>query len=288
MILIVECGATKSDWRVTGDGGSVESRALTGGINISNMSARDVADIVSGAALSLPAGKVEEIHFYCAGVMTDQWRQILADSLKNNFPSVVAEIEFQSDLVAAARAVCGHRPGIAAILGTGSNSCHWDGSGIVGHVNTGGFILGDEGGAARLGKIFISDMIKDMVPPELAEEFARDHDCSYTAIVTSVYGRGPVSAPNYLGSFAPFLISHYDHPYIKEMVDTNFRDFFIRQIKRYPALPLGIVGTFGWVCRDIISGIAAREGLEVSCFMKEPADGLVRYHSEGSLIAKNQ
>jgi hypothetical protein len=191
----------------------------------------------------------------------------------------VSSIEFHSDLTAAARAVCGHKPGIAGILGTGSNSCQYDGEKIVKQVYSGGFILGDEGGAATLGKLFISDFIKGLVPAEIVEDFKSRFPSDYGSIVASIY-RSSGSPSGYLGSLAPFIMEHYEHPYIKELVDGNFRSFFRRCIKQYDTdtNSVGIVGGFGYALQETVRAIASEEGIRISRLIKAPIDELVKYH----------
>ena len=166
-----------------------------------------------------------------------------------------------------------------AIMGTGSNSCQYDGRQITKRIYSSGFILGDEGSAATLGKLFISDFLKGLVPQDIAEDFASRYPSDYRTIVANVYG-SESSPSGYLGSFAPFIMEHYSHPYIKELVDGNFRSFFRRSIKQYDTeqYPVGIVGGFGYALKDIITRIASEEGVRISRFIKNPIDGLVEYH----------
>ena len=158
-IIICESGATKSDWRVVEDGRQTVS-LLSEGINVSTMSMDAVRAVISEAADKLPAVRYDRIHFYTAGVITPAINMEIETLLRAGFD--VSEIEVQTDLVASARAACGHEPGIAVIMGTGANSCQWDGTEIVRHVKSGGFIIGDDGSASVLGKLFISDLIKLM------------------------------------------------------------------------------------------------------------------------------
>ena len=220
MKIIAECGATKSDWRLV-CGGTEIKQVLVSGINGATMSWDAIMAVVDEAMVQLcfdadsEAGPIQSIHLYVAGVVTEDADSNFRNLFATYFPS--AEVEIQTDLVAAARAACGYAPGIAAILGTGSNSCQWDGEKIVRKVATGGFILGDEGGAATLGKLFISDFIKGLVPFEIAEDFSSRYPSDYATIVTNVYRSQAPSA--YLGGFAPFIMEYYHHPYIKELVD---------------------------------------------------------------------
>lgn len=270
MIIIAEAGATKTDWRAKSTTGEVTS-TQTSGINAANMPQDAIRSIVAEAMQALnPSGEpLAEVHFYGAGVLSDEMAQY--------FPG--AEVECASDLLAAARAVCGHAPGIAAILGTGSNSCFYDGSDIVLNVHSSGFILGDEGGGACLGKLFMADFLKGLVPEPLASEFASAFEVDYLTVVKNVY-RGQAPA-GYLGSFAPWIMAHYaDSDYVKELVDENIRSFFRRSISQYDtaSYPVGIIGGYGAACRDIVLRIAGESGVTISGITASPLEGLLRYH----------
>ena len=277
MKIIAECGATKSDWRLISDGVGIK-QVLAGGINVSAM-AMDAVRAVVNNALKQFAGleDVTAVHLYVAGVVTEQIQGELMTLISAHYP--LASIEIQSDLLAAARAVCGREPGIAAIVGTGSNSCLFDGEKIVSRVCSGGFILGDEGSAATLGKLFISDFLKGLVPQVVADDFASRYPSDYQSIVASVYRSQAPSA--YLGGLAQFIMEHYDHPYIKELVDGNFRSFINRCLKQYDTegFPVGVVGGFAYALKDIFLRIASEEGITISRIIKAPIDGLTEYHA---------
>lgn len=278
MKVIADCGATKSQWIVLHCDGT-SSRLTAEGINVSTMSADSITEILSEISIRISATdrSAAEIHFYMAGIPSDDLKETIAGTFDRYF--TVNSLEIQSDLVGAARAVCGHEPGIAAIIGTGSNSCQYDGDKITSHVNTGGFILGDEGSGATLGRLFISDFLKGLVPQEISADFASRFPSDYSTIVANVY-KSQGSPSGYLGSFAPFIMEHYDHPYIKELVDDNIRSFFRRAIKQYDTdnCRVGIVGGFGYALKDIITRIASEEGINISRFINAPIDGLAEYH----------
>lgn len=284
MIIIVESGATKTDWcSVATNGG--KHCVKTAGMNVSTMSAESIEKIIRQAAPSLnPENEeVSEIHFYAAGLIVTgnevpESVKNLDKVLKEFFP--YAEIEYASDLLDAARAVCGHEPGIAAILGTGSNTCLFDGEKIVKNVRSGGFILGDEGGAACLGKLFVSDFLKGLVPEELAKEFASKYEVDYMTVVKNVY-KG-VAPSKYLGEFAPFIVSNYGkYDYVTNLVEQNFRNLIERALCRYDIkkYPVGVVGGFGNAYSDILKKVGAEYGIRFSVIIASPIEGLVKYHT---------
>lgn len=276
--LIIESGATKSDWRLLKADGTYERRLLPG-MNLSSMPLEQVLGVVrQGLGEFFPhGGQAGGFHLYTAGVCTDDIRTAVCSVVR--CCAEFAEIEIENDLIGAARAVCGHGSGVVAIMGTGSNSCFFDGRDAEFRTRSGGFILGDEGGAAALGRLFLSDFIKGLVSEEVSSDFGREFDASYANIVEQVYRSGSPSA--YLGSLAPFIVRHYDDPSVKTLVDRNFREFIERSLLKYPVKdhPLGVVGGFGWACRDIFTAIAGEYGIKVSVFMPQPIEGLLKYHS---------
>lgn len=318
-VLIAECGATKSRWTVVRDPGASGVSGGDGcvsgvnpttaptvitlpGVNLSTMRAEDVEAVVRQAALELAAfsahgtatagadacangtagacvTEIDHAVLYLAGVLDAPRREMMQEAVRRYFPSA-GQVSLEGDLLAAARAACGHSRGIAAILGTGANSCLFDGTQIRAHINTGGFILGDEGGASALGRMFVSDHIKGLVPQEIDSAFCERFDGSYEAVVAAVYGKTTTSPSAYLGSIAPLLVERYDHPYVKALVDGNFRAFFERCLCRYGVcdVPLGIVGGFGYACRDIITPLAREYGFEDPCFIADPLPQLIEYH----------
>lgn len=290
MILIVESGATKSDWRAISRDGKEMKRVIAEGVNVSTMKAGAIREIILTAIkkiIPVTEGQfvqdgLSRIYFYCAGAVSEDVDTVIREALAEAVPGASCEIE--SDLIAAARAACGHSEGIAAIVGTGSNSCLYDGSKIVRRVYSGGFILGDEGSAAALGKLFIADFLKGLVPEDIAKEFAAQYDGDYATIIQNVY-RSQTSPSGYLGSFAPFIMEHYENTYIRELVEGNFRSFIRRSLKRFDTdrFPVGVVGGFGYALRDILAKVAEEEGVRISRFIKEPIDGLVKYHIEETI-----
>ena len=281
-IIICESGATKADWRVI-EGDCQTAQTFSAGTNVSTMKMETIASIIREAADRLPSGKYDGVYFYTAGVVTPAIEAELSQALKGSFDA--DEVEIQNDLVASARAACGHAPGIAVIMGTGSNSCQWDGEKIVKHIKSGGFILGDDGSASVLGKLFISDFIKGLVPEEIAAEYAKQFPHEYPDIVEMVY-RNPGSPSGWLGSLCPFILSHYSHPYIKQLVDGNFQAFIDRCLKQYEIAdyPVGIIGGFGNALQHIIRPIFEANGINIRAFIPAPIEELMKYHNTSSHV----
>lgn len=262
--LVVDCGASKTHWLLS-DGKLIR----TPGFNLAHTSAADLEPILADAARLLGQG-IDTVYFYAAGLVGES-----PVDLGRWFPG--ARIHYASDMLGAARAVCGREKGIAAIVGTGANTCQWDGMQIVRKVNCGGYIIGDEGSASVLGKLFITDFLKGHMPKDIADDFAANFQADYPTIVKNVYSG---SAPaRYLGGFAPFILSYYNtSDYAKMLVDNNFRGFFERTVLKYDSLPLGIVGGFGYACREIIKALAVEYGVEISGICASPLEALMNYH----------
>jgi len=286
MILIAESGATKTDWCLC-SGDSVVKDVRTSGMNIAVMGEDSIKGIIGQAAEEFSKDTdpllIKEIHYYAAGLIVPEGEKVppsaknLDKVLRGFYPN--AEIEYASDLLDAARAVCGHSPGIAAILGTGSNSCFFDGEKVVKNVRSAGFILGDEGGGACLGKLFMADFLKGLVPGDVSDEFASSFKVDYMTVVANVYkGDAP---SKYLGSFAPWILSHYDKSeYVRNLVRGNFASFIERALSQYDLkkYPVGVVGGFGYACREILTEVGEKYGVRFSCILPSPIEGLVEYH----------
>lgn len=278
MKLIIDSGATKADWCFI-EAGEAVMCLKTPGMNFSTMSEEEVGGIVASAASEAGDVSVSEIYLYAAGLVEGSPAFLSAKTvLEESFPKSKAECA--SDMLAAARAVCGHSEGIAAIVGTGSNSCFYDGVSILRNVRSGGFILGDEGGGACLGKLFLSDYIKGLVPEPLASEFGAAFQADYMSIVDKVYRQGAPSA--YLGSFAPWILDHSEtSAYVRDMVRRNLSDFFERSLMQYGRtdVPVGFIGGFAVACEPVVRELASEKGITVSRVLPSPMDGLVEYHS---------
>jgi len=278
MLLIIDSGATKADWCLTANA-TVAGRMTCRGINFSVMSQQEIEKAMSPGIEWACRHDIQAVHLYGAGLIRgSEGEQKASFCLKAAFPD--ARIYCESDLLAAARAVCGRSPGIAAIIGTGSNSCRYDGKQIVENTRSGGFILGDEGGGACLGKLLLSDFIKGMLPDAMSKELESDFNLDYMGIVDRVYRQS--SPSSFLGSFAPWVLDRCDrYDYARNLVERNFSDFFDRSLCHYKGygLPIGFVGGLAYACEGIIRGIADNRGMKVGTIMKGPMDGLVEYHS---------
>ena len=276
MKLIAESGATKTDWRLIADDGTVRS-AYSAGLNPSVLDVEQMREIIAPVMPALnPEGKsVDEIFFYGAGLVSDAAAAPLAGVLSMWYP--FAQMQFHSDMLAAARALFGNGSGVVAIMGTGSNSCLYENGVIVKNIRPGGFILGDEGSGAALGKAFVSDFIKGLLPEKVEKDFVRESGLDYQKIVQKVYREPAPSA--FLASFAPFILERTEEPYIKNLVNSVIESFIVRSLKRYgQTVKVGVVGSFGCACEAVLRETGIRHGLEFTMFLKSPIDKLTEYH----------
>lgn len=278
MKIIAESGATKTDWRLITDDGQVRS-ASGPGLNPSVLDSEQMGRIVGAVIPQLnPEGKsVEEIFFYGAGLVSEAAASPLLEAFGMWCP--FARVEFHTDMLAAARALFGNGSGVVAIMGTGSNSCLYQNGEIVRNIRPGGFILGDEGSGAALGKAFIADYIKDMLPEKLGKEFEQEYGLDYQTIVRKVYREPAPSA--FLASFAPFLVGRMQDEYVSGLIEKCLEEFVTRSLARYGACrQVGVVGSFGCACEEYLRRIGERQGLEFTVFLKSPIDRLVEYHTK--------
>ena len=275
MVIIAESGATKTDWRSISDDGTV-CALQTRGINPVTMGNELIREILSQAIPFLnPKGKtVRKVFFYGAGLVSHSASCEIAATLDIWCP--FAEIECHSDLEAAAKSLFGDGKGVAAIIGTGSNSCLCEGGAVVRNIRPGGFILGDEGSGAALGKMFVSDYVKDLVPAQMKQAFDNAFGLDYSGIVSKVYKSDAPSG--FLAEVGRFVFENSGNDYASGLLEANFRNFIERSLVRYECDEVGVVGSFGHACRDILEKLGKEYGLRFMKFVKAPIDELVNYH----------
>ena len=275
MQLIADSGSTKVSWRAIYDDGSVKA-VETVGINPVFMEDEAIESILKDSLVPEIGTKVDQIFFYGAGMVGGEISAKLERCFGKVFPGSTCEAA--SDVLAAARALCGHKPGIACILGTGSNSCFYDGEGISENVRAGGFILGDEASGAYLGKRLISDFIKGLLPPPIENAFTKRYGLDYMAIVQKVY-REPMPS-RFLASFSPFIAEFKNHPHMANLLKSSFEEFLRRNIIHYDykKYPVNFVGSIAYYYKDILEKAVNAAGMRMGIILKGPIDGLVEYH----------
>lgn len=275
MLLIADSGATKVDWKAIMKDGSVKS-VQTEGISPVFVSKEYIINVLRSKLLPEIGPGVEDVFFYGAGVLSDELSNIFNNAFRTVFPE--SACHSASDILAAARALCGHSKGIACIMGTGSNSCFYDGKDVVKNVRAGGFILGDEASGAVLGRKLISDYLKGLLPREIEKVFYDRYRLDYIKIVDKVY-KQPLPS-RFLASFSPFINEFRTHPHIDTMLRSSFDAFFKRNIVQYDykKYNVNIVGSIAYYYEDIIKEVAAANQMRIGRVLQSPIDGLVEYH----------
>ena len=276
-ILIADGGSTKTDWTIVAGNQEID-RIKTRGINPFFQTEEEIsAEIRDNLVPRIKkSDSIEAVYFYGAGCAFPEKNEILRRSVTDYLP---VPVEVGSDLLAAARALCGHNPGIACILGTGSNSCLYDGKDTVNNISPLGFILGDEGSGAVLGKLLVGDVLKNQLPVALQEVFFAESGLTPAIIMEKVYKQ---PFPNrFLASLSPFLLRHIEEPAIYNLVSNSFRAFFARNVMQYDCRdhPVHLIGSIAWYYQAILKDVAREFGLRLGTIVQSPVQGLVRYHS---------
>ena len=281
MIVVADSGSTSIDWRILEDDAPVR-RVVSAGVNPVYQSVDDMVRIFGGA-LGEYAGREGRLYFYGAGVVSEKAAEAVSDAFRRALPGFTATVG--SDLTAAAMASLGGSDGIAVILGTGSNSGLYLGGRIVRNIPAGGFILGDEGSGAWLGKRLLSDYIKGMLPDSLSQ--ALEGECgplSYASIVDRVYRADMPS--RYLASFSIFLKRHESQEYVRELLEEGFRAFIRRNVLRYgrPDLPLAAIGSVAAAYEGVLRFVASEFRIEVRSVAASAGDGLVSFFQNQNIV----
>lgn len=277
MKLIADSGSTKTDWIFTARGKRVH-KITTQGINPFYQQTQEIRQILISELLpKLNGAEPQSIFFYGAGCSFPEKQEMLQNAFKEIWNSS-ATLHLNSDLVAAARALCGNKEGIACILGTGSNSCHWDGQQIIKNISPLGYILGDEGSGAVLGKLLVADLLKNQLTKELSLKFFKKYETSYEQLMNEVY---KLPFPNRsLAKYTYFLHENRENPIIESIVTNSFTAFIRRNIAQYPSqLPVNFVGSVALAFQDILKNVIEREGYTLGKIIKTPIEALEEYHN---------
>jgi N-acetylglucosamine kinase-like BadF-type ATPase len=276
MILIADSGSTKTHWCVC-ERGIILKHIFTKGINPFYQSVEEIKlEIESKLVPELKEFQINHIYFYGAGCSFADKSAMVGAALGVFFNDII--IEIYSDLLGAARALFGKSKGIACILGTGSNSCYFDGVEIVENVSPLGFILGDEGSGAVLGKILIADCLKNQLPIQLKGKLLKQFDLTPAIILEKVYKQ---PFPNrFLATLSPFLLENIAEPSIFNIVYDSFDAFFVRNVMQYTLdnKEVGFVGSVAYYFKDCLEIVASERGIKISKIEQSPMNGLVEYH----------
>jgi N-acetylglucosamine kinase-like BadF-type ATPase len=277
MIVIADSGSTKTDWRCVADDGLI-LQSRTSGLNpyfTSDDALREALE--QGPLQAFDASNITALHFYGSGLSSadaiDRYTKVLAQL----FPS--AELHLEHDLLGAARALCQHNPGVAVILGTGSNSCVFDGANIIDNIASTGYILGDEGSGADLGKRLVKAFLANELPADLHESFKKTYGVDRELILWRVYSQ---AQPNrFLASFVPFLLKNKRHPFVVKLIDQAFDELFNRYLVKYElakSLPINACGSIAWYFLPFFRSKCEAYGMTLGTVIQEPIAALTHYH----------
>jgi len=276
MILLADSGGSKTDWRLLKKDGTI-GQASGPGYNPYYQPVDDLKKSINEILLPQVQENVTKIYFYGAGVSSVKNQLTIKSAFLEYFPE--SQIEIGWDLLAAARALCGHEPGIACIMGTGSNSCLYDGKEIVGNVANLGWILADEGSGANIGRKFLVDYLRNKMPAELAKQFKVRFPLTREEFLEKVYQQEKPSA--FLASFAKFIFQHLKDPYCYKLIYDSFSEFYennVMQYDNYKNLKVHFTGSISFYFSDILRQVANDKGITVKNVLEGPIAGLTLYH----------
>ncbi len=274
MILIADSGTTKTEWCLIDGSGKCE-KMITSGINPFYQDSENIASILR-SEISVPQ-QLDAVYFYGTGCINEEKQNVVKAGL-----SQVLDAEkyfLGSDLLGAAYSLCQDQPGIACILGTGSNSCYYNGVEIVANVSPLGFILGDEGSGGVLGKKLVSDVLKKQLPQPLIDDFFATYQTTYAEILENVYKKPFPS--RYLANFTKFLSKHIGEPEIQNLVINGFNDFVTRNLLQYPdieKLPIHFTGSIAFHFEAQLRKVIEVQNLKLGRIERAPMEGLIQYH----------
>lgn len=274
-VLIVDAGSTKTDWIVL-ENGTVTHRVATRGFNPNYSDPKTLPEILKELPADLPV--IEQVFYYGSGCGTEANREMVRRCLKTRFKK--AEISVTHDLMAVCHAVLGHEKGIACILGTGANSCLYDGNDVTERAVSLGYLLGDEGSGCYIGRKLVRAYFYDLMPLELKLSFHLAYNLELNEFIQRVYHEPEAS--KYLAGFTKFAGEHIAHPYIQQLIKDSFSDFiraFVLRYKDCRTLPVSFVGSVAFAFQDLLRESLEAEGLTMGKVMQSPAEGLIQMYS---------
>lgn len=274
-ILIADSGFTKTDWRLIKPDGSIE-QARTQGINPYYQTEEEMLEVIHNLYGQMPES-MDEIFFYGTGCSSGTNREKIARLLRKYYPK--ASIDVNHDLLAAARSLCGDAPGIACIIGTGTNSCLYDGQKITVNVPSLGWAIADEGGGTYLGKTLVTDYYRKDMPKHLRVIFKETFNLTKDAFLTHIY-QEPMPG-RFLSTFAKFIGAHIADPYMYSLVSKGFDTFITKNVMKYEVhqeLPVHFTGSIAYHFGTILRSVAQEKGIYVKHITEHPIAGLTLFH----------
>lgn len=277
MNLIVDSGATKANWSLS-EHGRLVHQVQTPGLHPLLMPDEILNSLVQEAQQQ-GITSAKNVFYYGTGCKAESSKHRLGVILRQHFPMATV-VEVDVDVLGAARALCQHEPGIACILGTGSNSCFYDGKNIINNKGGHGFILGDEGSGAALGKRLLADFLNHQIPEELHQNLIEKYQLVPSEVIESTYRRPNPS--RYLASFAPFLLGHQENSYVRQLIENQMAIFLERYVIAYEhvfEIPIHFVGSIAWHFKSFVEVALQKYNLKTGIFLSDPMEGLIKFHS---------
>lgn len=278
MLLIADSGSTKTDWRLVDDAGTTINNVITEGLNPYFITQKQIALIIEEKVLPI-AKDAEKVFFYGAGcglpVKAAQVREVLDTTLVRRYPA-----EVSGDILGAARSLLQDEEGIACILGTGANSCFYNGREITDVMPSLGYMFSDWGSGTVMSKDFIALLLQEKLPPAIMDDFQRTYQMERAQILDHVYNQ---PLPNrFLASFTPFLLKYSMLPELRKIILDNFSNFFTYYVMRYPhhkaQIKVSFTGSIAYNFKEYLQDIAAEFDILIENIVQQPMDGLVKYH----------
>lgn len=273
--LLIDAGSTKMDW-VLLENGIVTQRLATKGFNPNYAEKQQFMEILS--EVDLPKTDVEKVFYYGSGCLKAENAQTVGMMLQQHFPNSVPMVS--NDMMGAAHALLGQGKGIACILGTGANSCLYDGNTITDRAVSLGYLVGDEGSGCYIGRKLVRAYFYDLMPLQLKLEFEDIYQLTISNFIDKVYHQPEAS--KYLAGFTKFAGDHQEDPFIQQLVKSCFLDFievFVLRYKDCHSLPIGFVGSVAYHFQGLLKECLEAEGLTIGQVIQSPMEGLIRYHS---------
>lgn len=277
MILVADSGSTKADWKIA-DQGKTYGKFSTIGFNPFFHDAKTILTALNNSELNQFADKIQSVKFFGAGCSSPERNKVISKPLQEFFPK--AEIVVDHDILGAALAACGDTEGITCILGTGSNSCHWDGKNEISQVVPAlGNRLGDEGSGSYYGRKILSKYLYGLLPEILHQTLENEHQLTKEKIFENVYHKAHENV--YLASFAKILSKHKDLKFVQNLILEGVSEFLDIHVMRYPNVektPVHFIGSLAYYFEEITRHVCKSKGLTVGKIIKQPIHDLLDYY----------
>lgn len=279
MIIVADSGSTKADWAIV-DGNNAAKVVVTMGFNpVYHKEEKIYEEVYQAFEGTLDTREVSSLYYYGTGCWDTEKKSVISRALSRIFSD--ADVLVEHDLLGAARAACGKTPGIACILGTGSNSCLFNGHDITDNVTNLGYFIGDEGSGAHLGKALVKSYFYREMPKDLARPFEERYPGGKASILEHLYQK---ETPNvYLAKFTRFLSDHKDHIFVQKIINKSFGEFIDRHVRKYKnhlSLPINFIGSVAYHFKEFLEVILEERDMIVGDFVRKPIDALVAFHRE--------